>query len=176
MSIVYLLSGSNLGKRWENLYNAEKEIRKLEVELISLSPVFESPAWGFEHPEAFLNQAIELRTSLKPKVLLESLLNIENILGRTRNNNGYEARVIDIDILFYDDLIINESDLIIPHPRLHLRRFALLPMSKLNAALVHPLYNKTISDLMYACEDKSIVNEYPEEILIDRKGGKANAV
>jgi 2-amino-4-hydroxy-6-hydroxymethyldihydropteridine diphosphokinase len=176
MSIVYLLSGSNLGNRWENICNAEREIRKLELLINSLSPVFESPSWGFDHPKAFLNQAMEISTSLKPKALLKELLDIERHLGRVRNKNGYEARVIDIDILFYDDLIIEDKELILPHPRVHLRRFALLPLSKIKATLVHPAYNKNISELLKDCRDDSTVTEYAEGIDAVKKGDQANAI
>ena len=176
MSIVYLLSGSNLGNRWENLCNAVAAIKQLTGEITHLSPVYESPAWGFDHPKAFLNQAIQLTTKLSPNAILQSILDIETRLGRKRNNAGYEARIIDIDILFYDNLIIDTKDLIIPHPRLHERRFALLPLLAIDAGFVHPVMNKNINEMLEACHDQSPVYEYKEQETCSEKGGNANAI
>jgi deoxyguanosine kinase len=176
MSIAYLLSGSNLGNRWENLCNAAAAIRRLEVKVEQLSPVYESPAWGFDHPEAFLNQAIKLTTSLSPDDLLKCILEIENQLGRKRSAGGYEARTIDIDILFYDDRIINSNDLIIPHPRLHLRKFALVPISTIDNDLIHPGFNKSIGQLLKECQDQSQIQAYTVFETCAEEGGIGDAV
>lgn len=159
MSIAYLLSGSNLGNRAGNLQRAVSFIQR-GAGNISCSPVYESPSWGFEHPIPFLNQVIELQTSLSPSSLLHMLLKIERECGRTRSGNGYEARTLDIDILFYDDIIIDSAELSIPHPRLHLRRFALMPLSVIAPDLKHPVTGKSIRELLNECPDDSIVTEF----------------
>jgi len=160
MSIAYLLSGSNLGDRAANLQSAMALIMEHAGKITGYSAVFESPAWGFEHPAPFLNQAIEIETSLSAELLLSTLLGIERKCGRKRSGGGYEARTLDIDILFYDDIIIETADLSIPHPRLQLRRFALLPMSVIAPGLQHPLLGKSIRELLDECPDDSIVTEF----------------
>jgi len=158
MSIAYLLSGSNQGDRIKNLQSAITYINKLAGEIIKCSSIFESPAWGFDHPSPFLNQAIKLKTVLEPEALLQTLLSIEASCGRLRNDSDkYEARTLDIDILFYDDMVIDSEGLKIPHPRGHLRRFALLPLSEIAAGLIHPLMKKNIQELLDVCQDESIV-------------------
>ena len=171
MSIAYLLTGSNQGKSYEQLCNALNALRCVG-DTLRVSPVYESPSWGFDHPTPFLNQAIELDTQLEPEDLLLKLLEIEKALGRTRSSQGYEARSIDIDILFYDKLIYESDTLIIPHPRLHLRRFALKPMSNIAGELIHPSLNKSIYDLLADCTDDSQVLEYQTEEFAATQGGQ----
>jgi 2-amino-4-hydroxy-6-hydroxymethyldihydropteridine diphosphokinase len=158
MSIAYLLSGSNQGERSEYLQKAVLHLSDLAGEVTKCSPLFESPAWGFEHPSPFLNQAVELKTMLSPEELLEAILGIEAACGRVRNGaGGYEARTLDIDILFYDNVIINTPKLSIPHPRLHLRRFALLPLSFIAGEADHPGLGKSVTELLTECTDTSRV-------------------
>ncbi len=160
MSIAYLLSGSNLGDRAENLQNAITYIGKLGGEIVECSSVFESSSWGFDHPTPFLNQTLKVKTSLEPHELLKTLLKIEDKCGRIRRNiEEYESRTLDIDILFYDDLVIEDPDLTIPHPLLHMRRFTLLPLSTIAAGLVHPILHKSVKELLDACPDNSLVTE-----------------
>lgn len=155
MSIAYLLTGSNLGQRQENLCLALTALDGDAGKVQALSAVYESPPWGFEHPNAFLNQAIRLDTTLSPQELLKVILNTETALGRQRNDHGYAARTIDIDILFYDDLILTDKNLSIPHPRFHERRFALMPMADIAAGLIHPVLKKTVKELLDSCSDHS---------------------
>ena len=160
MSIAYLLSGSNQGDRTRNLQDAISYINNLAGKIVECSLLFESPAWGFEHPSAFLNQAIKLMTSLEAEELLQTLLFIESKCGRVRKDTGqYEARTLDIDILFYDDSIIETEGLVIPHPRVHLRRFALTPLSEIAPQLVHPLLGKSIQELLEECQDESLLRK-----------------
>jgi len=160
MSIAYLLSGSNQGDRSKNLQKAVSYLGDLAGEVSKCSPVFESPAWGFDHPTPFLNQAMELQTSLSPHDLLKIILQIEEKCGRIRTqDSGYEARTLDVDILFFDDLVIDTADLTIPHPRLHLRRFALLPLSLIAGELIHPTLFKPITKLLMACPDTAHVSQ-----------------
>ncbi len=163
MSIAYLLSGSNQGDRSRNLLDAISNINKMAGEIVECSPLFESPAWGFDHPSPFLNQAIKLKTSLEATALLQTLLLIESKCGRVRNSTGqYEARTLDIDILFYDDIIIDTDGLVIPHPRVHLRRFALTPLSAIAPQLIHPVTGKSIQEMLLECQDDSTVTEFTE--------------
>ncbi len=154
MSFVYLLLGSNLGDRKENLSNARLLIEKRAGEIRLLSFVYETEAWGFtEKTENFFNQTMQISTSLSPLNLLDELLSIEKELGRERKTSGFESRNIDIDILFYDDQIINTERLTLPHPRLHLRRFTLEILCEIAPALVHPIFKKDIKTLLKECAD-----------------------
>jgi len=162
MSIAYLLSGSNQGDRAAILQSANDYISEIAGDILHCSPMFESPPWGFDHPTSFINQAIKLQTPLEPQALLELLLEIENKCGRVRNAGpGYQARTLDIDILFYDDRIIKTAELDIPHPSLHIRRFTLLPLSRIAPDLKHPVLGKSITELLNECKDNGMVNEYP---------------
>ena len=125
--------------------------------VIGVSSVYESEPWGFDDPQWFLNQVVALETNLAPFNLLESIQGIEKTLGRLRANNGYQSRTIDIDILLYGNLVINTPELVIPHPRMTERMFALLPMSEISPELKHPLLLRTMGYLMERCEDKKKV-------------------
>ncbi len=164
MSIAYLLTGSNLGDRAGNLQAAISFIQQRAGKLVQCSPVYESSSWGFEHPTPFLNQALKLETEHKPDALLKILLEIETLQGRLRNSlsNDYEARTIDIDILFYNEEIIGTADLSIPHPKLHLRRFVLKPLTAIAPLFVHPILGRDIEALLKACPDDSLVKEYSD--------------
>lgn len=155
MSIVYLLSGSNLGKRQQNLSRAVHALHGLVGEVKQVSGIYESPSWGFDHPNDFLNQAIALRTQLTPHQLLDQILHLESKMGRIRKHNGYEARIIDIDILLFEELILHDDQLIIPHPRLEERRFALKPLAEIASTILHPQRRISIQELLEICPDKS---------------------
>lgn len=159
MSFVYLSLGSNLGNRKEKLDKARDMIESRAGEIMLVSSVYETEAWGFtEKTNDFYNQVIKISTSLSPDELLDELLTIENELGRERNKQGYESRFIDIDILFYDNQIIDIEGLIIPHQRMHLRRFALEIFSEIDPEFVHPLLRKDIKTLIDECkDDKKVV-------------------
>jgi len=128
-------------------------LEKTAGNIIIKSSVFETEPWGFTGVNYFLNIAVILNTALKPEELLSVTNSIENNLGRERTNAGYTSRTIDIDILFYGDLLIQKQDLIIPHPLLHKRLFVLIPLNEIHPDLVHPVYKKTISQLLAECED-----------------------
>ena len=160
MNTVYLLLGSNLGNSKE-LFQQAIQMLELRVGLItSTSSLYESPPWGFQHENNFINQALKVSTELSPHKTLDACLSVEQQLGRTRTvSDNYQARTIDIDILLFNSEIVNEKDLIIPHKHLHNRRFALLPLIEIEPHQIHPKFDKTISQLLYSCSDNSDVRK-----------------
>ena len=157
--MIVILLGSNIGDRELALEEAKSMIDNRIGKLLVSSSLFESEPWGFKHKNYFLNQAIVIDTSIPPPDLLQELIIIEKMLGRKREKSGYSARIIDLDILFYNNLIISEDFMRIPHPRLHERRFTLLPLNEILPDYIHPLLGKPISSLLNECEDTSIVRK-----------------
>lgn len=160
--LSFILLGSNMGDREVVLDNAIKEIEKRCGRIVNKSSLYESEPWGFDTDLYFLNQAIAVETELEPHDLLKELLTIEAELGRRRNENhiGYESRPIDLDIIYIDDMINDDDDLILPHPRMHLRRFVLVPLSEISPDFVHPILRENNSTLLDRCEDQSEVRLY----------------
>ncbi len=156
MAKVILLTGSNLGDRFTYLNDSLLEISKTVGVLVMQSSLYESKPWGFESDNPFLNQVLVIETNLLPHVVLKEINIIEKELGRVRLEEGYSDRVVDIDILFYDDKIIDTIDLIIPHARLHERRFTLEPLMEIMPDFIHPKLNKTIIELVDLCSDKEV--------------------
>ena len=147
-STTYLSLGSNIGDRTNNLKNAINSIENLVGKVNKISKFYENPAIGFDG-DNFVNICIELVTHLSPNELLNSLLNIENEYGRKRLKSGeYISRIIDIDIIFYENLSINQNGLVIPHPRMQSRHFVLIPMCDLNPDFIHPVLGLKISQLL----------------------------
>ena len=160
MNVVYLLLGSNLGSSKEILINVSLEIERKIGSIVQKSSFYESPPWGFEHHNNFLNQVLVIKTNLNPsKVLFESL-KIEEQFGRVRmESKKYMARSIDIDTLFYNDQVIETKTLIIPHLQLHKRRFTLLPLNEVAPHIKHPVFNKTVEELLNLCSDQSDIKK-----------------
>lgn len=153
--------GGNIGDRELCLKLALSKISEKIGDISSTSNIYETEAWGVENQQAYLNQCIEVKTPLSSSELIESLLYIEKDLGRKRTiSETYEPRTIDIDILFYNDVIINEQNLIVPHPRLHLRKFVLIPLNEIAPNYLHPLLNKPIFNLLSECNDTSDVKQF----------------
>jgi 2-amino-4-hydroxy-6-hydroxymethyldihydropteridine diphosphokinase len=153
--LVYLSLGSNLGNRAANLKAAIAALPP-QMDLKAKSKVYETPPWGYTEQENFFNQALKVQTYLEPEPLLKHLKRLEVALGRTASfRNG--PRLIDIDILFYDDLVLESPLLTIPHPFVHERGFVLLPLMELAPDLVHPVKNKTIRELIAGCDLRGIV-------------------
>lgn len=143
--VVYLALGSNLGNRLANLKEAIAALPP-QMEVKARSSVYETQPWGYEDQEKFLNQAVRVETYLKPEPLLKHLKRLEVALGRKPTfQNG--PRLIDIDILFYDDLVLYSPALMIPHPHMHERGFVLVPLMDIASDLVHPVRKKTIREL-----------------------------
>jgi 2-amino-4-hydroxy-6-hydroxymethyldihydropteridine diphosphokinase len=157
MALAYLLLGSNLGNKKVNLDNAKEFILHFVDKIVSKSSIYETKPWGFDHPECFYNQVIAIETHLKPDDLLKHLLQIEKHMGRVRKKAGYEARTMDIDIMLFDREIIRQEDIIVPHPLMHLRRFALVPLCEIAPKLIHPILKKEIRILLKECKDASKV-------------------
>ena len=144
--IVYLALGSNIGNRHTNLKMAISNLTP-QMAVRKQSPVYETPPWGFKDQPAFLNQVVRVETYLKPEALLSHLKRLELALGRVSSfENG--PRLIDIDILFFDDLVMDTPPLVIPHPRLHERAFVLVPLADLEPDLVHPVLHKSVTALL----------------------------
>lgn len=162
MNSAYLLLGSNLGDRFALLQGARKEISSTVGKISKESSVYESEPWGFHSDNKFLNQVIRIETELRPIELLTEILRIESKLGRNRiGEKGYTSRLIDIDILFYNDEIILEEKLTIPHPKIPDRMFTLLPLFEIEPYLIHPVSGKPVADLLKECKDKLVVYPYP---------------
>lgn len=156
---VYLLLGGNLGDRLNLLKQTKINIEKNIGEIVKESSIYESGPWGFESEQDFLNQVIVISTSYTPGEILQKCREIENELGRVRQSDQYVSRRMDIDILFFNDEIINKPDLIIPHKQLHKRRFTLEPLTEISQDFIHPGINKTLSEILRDCEDKSDVRK-----------------
>ena len=147
---VYLALGSNLGDRLANLKQAIDSLTP-QMEVKAKSSVYETPPWGYEDQPKFLNQVVKAKTYLDPEPLLKHLKRLEVALGRKESfPNG--PRLIDMDILFYDDLVLNTPALSVPHPRLHERGFVLLPLMDINPDLVHPINKKSVREMAAGCD------------------------
>lgn len=158
MQTAYLLIGGNMGDRFGNLKQAIQLIEVNCGDIISVSSVYETAAWGVTDQPAFLNQVVVLNTHLAPANLMKVLLNIENEMGRIRTQK-MGPRTLDIDILLMDDIELRSDELIIPHPSLHLRKFALIPLAEVAAAKKFPGSNRTIAELLTDCPDTLPVNK-----------------
>ena len=152
MRKIYLSIGSNKGNRYSFIKEALRLIRKDIGKVILMSKIYETKSWGFQSDD-FLNICIMIKSDLLPAELLNKLKNIEHKIGRIGNSNEISAREIDIDILFYSDKILDHKDLIIPHPRLHLRNFVLYPLNDIASDFIHPILLKTIYELLEECGD-----------------------
>ena len=158
---IYLALGTNLGDRLANLRAALRSFTP-DLELAAASRIFETPPWGYADQPAFLNMAVHARTLLGPESLLSKLKQLEVELGREQTFR-WGPRLIDLDILFYDDLILDTPPLVIPHKRLHERAFVLVPLADVAAELVHPVLGKTVRELL-ADVDASGIALFNEQI------------
>lgn len=158
MYTTYLLLGSNLGDSRKYLADAILEIEDRLGKLQKKSSLYQTASWGRHDQPDFINQVIELKTDLNPAMLLAGILKIEQDLGRKRVQK-WGSRTIDIDILLYEDQVINEADLVIPHPYLPVRRFSLMPLNEIASDLIHPLSGKTILELLNELSDDLYVKK-----------------
>ena len=162
MNTAILLSGSNMGDRLQNLLTAKQLLPEAGCMLMNESSVYISEPWGNKDQDSFLNQVWSIATQKDPHDLLVSLLAIENTMGRRRNVK-WEPRVIDIDILLFNDRVVQSEDLVIPHPHLHERKFALTPLAEIFPQWVHPVLHKTMISLLWEVNDPLTVTKFHSE-------------
>jgi len=161
VSTVYLALGTNLGLRFANLQAAIAALPPA-FRVLDQSPVYETPPWGFTGQPAFLNMVLKGRTGLSPLRLLRRLKQLETRLGR-QPAVRWGPRLIDMDILFYDDLILDTPELAIPHPRLHKRAFVLVPLADLAPGLVHPVLGKSVNQLLAELDPTGVKRYEPTD-------------
>lgn len=152
MKKVYLHTGSNLGDREDNLRQANGLIEQYIGKIKTASRFYETQAWGVTNQPDFINQALIVDTAQSAQEVLRNIVKIEELMGRVRTEK-WVARVLDIDILMIDDLIINEKDLKVPHPHLHERNFVLVPLMEIAGEVIHPILNLPIEDIYFDCND-----------------------
>jgi len=156
--------GSNLNGRFKNIQKAIQAIHDKIGRVKKISSLYKTPAWGFKGND-FYNCCIEIETVLNPELLMKSLLDIEKQLGRKRRNDqNYENRIIDIDIVLYEEEIIDTPRLSIPHPKSTERKFVLIPLCEISSKLLFPHSKKTALEHLTNCTDKSEVELLPEKI------------
>lgn len=153
VTFTCLSLGSNLGDRKSNLKRATRLLEERAGSIVRISGVYESASWGYTSLHPYYNCCLEIRTGIQPLNLMELALGIELEMGRKRNPGRYDDRIIDIDILFYGDLVLEHPQLILPHPRLSERGFVLVPLAEILPELVHPLSGKTVGELLENCPD-----------------------
>ena len=152
MNTAFLLTGGNLGDRFENLQQAFRFIEQTCGTIKQQSSVYKTAAWGITDQPDFYNQVLELQTQFSAEKLMQQLLLIEETMGRKRAVK-MGPRIIDIDILLMNDVILNSSLITIPHPLLAERRFALTPLQEIASDVIHPVLHKSIKELMAECKD-----------------------
>ena len=158
MNISYLLIGGNEGDRTGTMAMARERIESVAGTIRSRSSLFETAPWGKTDQPDFLNQALLLETGLDAPTLLQALLGIEAQMGRRRGEK-YGSRIIDIDILFFNDAIIHQPGLQIPHPEIQNRRFALAPLEEIAPAYIHPVLGVSVRELLINCTDPLAVKK-----------------
>jgi 2-amino-4-hydroxy-6-hydroxymethyldihydropteridine diphosphokinase len=167
-NVTYLSLGSNLGNRWVNLQRGLFLIQQQLGKLENISPVYENPSIGFEG-EDFLNICIEAHTHLESQPLLEAISGIEKALGRRRTTEkDYTSRTLDIDIIYFNNDVINTKTLIVPHSQMHKRRFVLKPLSDIAPQLYHPILKKDTRNLLQECRDKSMLTKQATTLYANR--------
>ncbi len=159
MNEAYLLTGGNIGDRLMNLQQACNKIEKEAGTVLKKSAIYETAAWGLTEQNHFLNQVLLISTSLSAEDLLQTLLHIEQQSGRKRLEK-MGPRIIDIDILFYNNEIISSLNLTVPHPQIANRRFVLTPLNEIAPGFVHPGLEKTVAQLLEICSDNLEVRKY----------------
>ncbi len=158
---LYILLGGNLGDKQQVFSEARKRLNEQVGTITDQSLVYETEPWGFESDDNFWNQVLEIATDLTAEEVLQKTQQIENELGRTRKANRYDSRIIDIDILFFGNQIIQTENLVVPHPRIQERKFALVPLCEIVPELIHPVFQKSLKQLLEDCTDALKVSPIP---------------
>ncbi|WP_434037012.1 2-amino-4-hydroxy-6-hydroxymethyldihydropteridine diphosphokinase [Formosa sp. 4Alg 33] len=162
---VYISIGSNKGDKFQNLQLAVNRMFDRVGSVENISKVYTSPAFGFES-DPFLNACLIIKTELESDEVMQSLLDIETELGRTRTEGaGYEARIIDLDVIFIEDEIINTELLKVPHPEMQKRCFVILPLSDIASKFEHPVLKQSVKSLLEVCEDTSVLTPIPQKLV-----------
>jgi 2-amino-4-hydroxy-6-hydroxymethyldihydropteridine diphosphokinase len=158
---AYLLLGTNLGDRKLNLEKSIAQIKLSIGDVFAISSIYETEPWGNTNQPGFLNQAVGVSTKLSPQELIKELLSIEQDLGRVRLEK-WGQRLIDIDIIFYGDKIVDEQDLKLPHPLMQDRKFVLVPLNEIAGEIIHPLFKQKISSILANLSDDLLVSKFTE--------------
>jgi len=159
MNSAILLLGTNLGDRRKNLQNACGLLGEKVGLIIKCSSIYETEPWGFNESQWFYNCALTLQTPFSSNELIKKVLEIETIMGRERKQiSVYENRIIDIDILVFGSEISKTAELELPHPRLHLRKFVLLPLFEIVPDFIHPVTLKNVNEMIIECKDECKVS------------------
>ncbi|MBX3244252.1 MAG: 2-amino-4-hydroxy-6-hydroxymethyldihydropteridine diphosphokinase [Acidobacteria bacterium] len=167
----YLSLGSNLGDRAGNLLMATRGLLEASIDVCKLSGIYETDAIGMGDAPPFLNMAAEVRTvNVTPTQMMARLLRIEYLLGRTEKSMK-RPRTIDLDIIFFDERVIDTPFLTLPHPRMHLRRFVLAPMAEIAPHAIHPVLHKPIADLLAETSDLSSVARWNPSARVNKSSG-----
>jgi 2-amino-4-hydroxy-6-hydroxymethyldihydropteridine diphosphokinase len=159
----YLLLGTNQGDKINNLLLALQFIQRKIGRTVRQSAVYESEAWGYRPQPSFYNMVVEVRTSFQPSELLRKIKQIEREMGRTKRDKWRE-RIIDIDILYYDDEIIHSKELSIPHPEIPNRRFTLVPLCEISGSAIHPVLGRSNQELLAETADPLKVEKAADQV------------
>lgn len=162
MHQVFLGIGGNIGNKQDNFDKVYTSIKNELGAISKKSSVYETPPWGFESDDKFWNQILLVETPFSAEVVLRKIAGIESEIGRKREKAGYSSREIDIDILFFDNMVIKTVNLVIPHPRLHKRLFVLVPLAEIAPQFVHPVLKLTSIEMLNVCDDKSVIRKISE--------------
>ena len=153
---AYIAFGSNMGNRKKTILAAMEKMREKGMNFLKISTFYETKPYGVTEQDDFMNCVAQIETELNPMSLLDTLLNIERSLGRTREKR-WGPRTIDLDIIFYDKKIVNFADLIIPHPDMQNRLFVLEPLSEIAPDYVHPSLHKSVNEMLKALKEKEVL-------------------
>jgi 2-amino-4-hydroxy-6-hydroxymethyldihydropteridine diphosphokinase len=168
MAITYLLIGGNIGNRAATLQETQKQLSEKVGNILGGSSIYQTSAWGAEQQAPYLNQVLCIETALQPFALLAATQEIEQKLGRIRTQR-WAARTMDIDILFYDQQIINTQELTVPHSRILERKFVLVPLCEIAAEMLHPVWQLPMKNLLEYCEDNLLVEIFGKYFATDNK-------
>jgi 2-amino-4-hydroxy-6-hydroxymethyldihydropteridine diphosphokinase len=163
MQQVFLGTGGNLGNKAKNFKKVNELIESKLGKIKQSSSIYETPPWGFEATESFWNQVVLIETNFSPEKLLNTIHEIETLFDRERKGNQYQSREMDIDILYYDDIVLETGNLIIPHPLLHRRKFVLVPLTEIAPDFKHPVLRLTSLKMLDVCPDESVVKKIEDE-------------
>ena len=157
MHKVFLGIGGNIGDKQLNFTKVAHLANDRLGNIIKKSSIYETPPWGFLSEDYFWNQVFLIETEINPENLLEEIREIEAEFGRKRESDRYSSREMDIDILYFDDIYVETEKLVIPHPKLHNRKFVLVPLVEIAPDFKHPLFRLTNLQLLENCKDESVI-------------------